>query len=68
MKAQNCTVGRVIEAKHDCYGLSREFIPKGLRVTVHTNDKQPTYPVKVIHEDIEGGYAWVEPMYFRKIK
>jgi hypothetical protein len=67
MKLKNVVEGMVIEAKHKAYGLSHEVIPKGLQVLVHTNDGSSIYGVCVTHEDIEDGYAWVNPTDFRKV-
>ena len=68
MKLKNVVAGMFIEAKRKTFGLSHEVIHKGTRVQVTDNDGSTAYGVRVVHEDIEDGYAWVDPADFRKVK
>lgn len=70
MKLKNVVEGTRIQAKRDVTGCAYEVIPKGLEAIVGMVQNPPvdSYPVRIDHEDIGDGYAWVNATDFRKVK
>lgn len=70
MKTKNAVVGSTIEVKRTFTNTAScdEHFEKGLQVLVADNNMGEYQPLKVVHKDIEDGYAWVNPKHFRKVK
>lgn len=67
MKVSNAVVGGKVQIKRDCVGNDDEDISKGLVCTVSHIVGQD-YELRLVHPDIEDGYAWVNASDCRKYK
>lgn len=65
MKVSNAVVGGKVQIKRDCVGYGDEDISKGLVCTV-AHIVGEDYELRLVHPDIEDGYAWVNASDCRK--
>ena len=71
MKLHNAVVGMKVQAKRACHGYMDEFIREGLICTINQIDKHASelgYELRLMHPDIDRGYAWVNASDVRRYK
>lgn len=69
MKVRNAGVGMKVQVKRDCRGYGDEFIEEGLVYNVSRIDYTSiTYELRLVHPDIDGGFAWVNASDVRRYK
>ena len=71
MKLHNAVVGMEVQVKRACHGFSNEFIRKGLICAISQIDAHSSelgYELRLMHPDIDRGYAWVNASDVRQYK